>query len=527
MSLGIKGVMKGYWTYGDLVDLEYLLGSDRESLQADLHRRDRQIYLNLAEEDQQAARGPLLQHWLRQRRSQVFPEGKSPGQAIAEAFRTFCFILMVCGVVLGLTSGLTFFTYSGSTPVNVINFLFLFVFSQLLMLFFLVIGAGLRLAGVNLLPAPVTRIYGAAAAWSLSRSKKLHRYLPEGSSAGITQLEGLLKKQRETYGAVFYWPLFGLSQRAMVCFNLGLLAATCFRILTSDIAFGWQSTIQFSTEFIARSVKILALPWSWFIPGHQGYPSAAQIEGSRIILKDGIYHLQTQDLVSWWPFLVLCVLFYGVLVRLLLVVVGKVGQGLALQNLKTDRPVIIQLVNRLKTPRMKSQAVTSENNSAVNVRPEHGSQGIAPELNISTSAVTLLLSTDISENYDPAVLEQHLRASGFSISGRQIYHQDPAANRALFEGLLTDSSNDKVGIMLVMESWMPPINETLQLIKDIRLSGGRQVPIFVGLVGQGSDRHSIFQPAPVERKIWRQKLDGLADPYLSLHDIGVENRDAS
>jgi hypothetical protein len=93
--------------------------------------------------------------------------------------------------------------------------------------------------------------------------------------------------------------------------------------------------------------------------------------------------------------------------------------------------------------------------------------------------------------------------------------------------LLTDPSNEKVGIMLVMESWMPPINETLQLIKDIRLSGGRQVPIFVGLVGQGSDRHSIFQPAPVERKIWRQKLDGLADPYLSLHDIGVENRDAS
>ena len=519
--------MKGYWTYGDLVDLEYFLGADRETLQADLHQRDRQIYLDFPAETQQADRGLLIHHWLLQRRSQIFPAEKSPGVAIGDAFKTFCFILMVGGAVLGLTGGSTFFTYSGSTPVNIINFLFLFVFSQLLMLLFLIIGAGLRLVGVNLLPAPVAGLYGTAAAWFLSRSKKLYRYLPEGSSAGITQLEGLLKKQRTIYGPVFYWPLFSLSQRVMVCFNLGLLTATCFRILTSDIAFGWQSTIQFSTDFIARTVRTLALPWSWFIPHQYGYPTAAQIEGSRIILKDGIYHLQTQDLISWWPFLVLCILFYGVLVRLLLVMVGKVGQWQALRNLKTDRPVIIQLLNRMTTPLMKSQAATSEDNSAAKTRSEHSSQGTVPVHPAPESAVMLLLSGDISENYDISVLKQYLNTNGFSVSGCQIYDQDQEANRALFEGLQTDSRSDNGGVMLVMESWMPPINETLQLIKDIRLSGGDQTPIFVGLVGLGSDRQSIFQPAPVERKIWRQKLDALADPYLSLHDIGVENQDAS
>jgi len=518
--------MKGYWTHGDLVDLEYLLGADRETLQADLHQRDRQIYLDFPAETQQAAQGSLVHHWLLQRRSQIFPAGKSPGLAIAESFKTFSFILLVCDAGLGLTGGLTFFTYSGSTPVNVINFLFLFVFSQLLMLLFLAVGAGLRLTGVNLLPAPVAGLYGTAAAWFLSRSKKLYHYLPEGSSAGIAQLEGLLKKQRVIYGPVFYWPLFNLSQRVMVCFNLGLLTATCFRILTSDIAFGWQSTIQFSTDFIARTVRALALPWSWFIPQQYGYPSAAQIEGSRIFLKDGIYHLQTQDLISWWPFLVLCILFYGVIVRLLLVMVSNAGQWKALRNLKADRPVIVQLINRMQTPLMKSQAVTSEDNSDAKARSEDGSQGPASVPTASASAVMLLLSGDISENYDPAVLEQHLRSSGFSVSGCQIYHQDPNANLALFQGLQIDSRSDNGGVMLVMESWMPPINETLQLIKDIRQSGGDQAPIFVGLVGQGSDRHTIYQPAPVERKIWRQKLDGLADPYLSLHDIGFENKDA-
>ena len=518
--------MKGYWTYGDLIDLEYFLDVDRETLQADLHHRDRQIFLDFSEEDQEDTVDSLIRRWLFCRRSQVFPAGKSPGHGVTEAFKTFSIIVMLCSGILGLTGGLGFFTYSGTTPVNVINFLFLFVFSQLLMLLFLFAGAGLRLAGAHIFPAPVTGLYASSVAWFLNRSKKLSHYLPSTSSGRISQFEAVLKKQRVLHGPVFYWPLFSLSQRAMVCFNGGLLAATCFRILTSDIAFGWQSTIQFSTDFIARTVRTLALPWSWIVPHQYGYPSAAQIEGSRIILKDGIYHLQTQDLVSWWPFLVLCILFYGIIVRLLLVAAGKAGQWRALRNLKTDRPAVVQLVNRMKTPLVKSQAAGSEQSSAAEQRPDpESSYSMKP--GSTSSELLLLFSDDISDNYASSVWEQHLISSGFSVSDCEIYRQSPEANHDLFERLRSESGSGSEGIMLVMESWMPPINETLDLIRALRSTFGEKQAIYVGLVGEGSDRHTIYRPDPVERKIWRQKLDTLADPYLSLIDIGIQHQDGT
>lgn len=520
--------MRGNWTYTDLIDLECLLGGDREISQADLHHRDRQLYLSLPEETQKGEEKQLIHHWLLERRNQEYPQGKSPGQAVVETFKSLSVILAICGAFLGLLSGLTFFTYSGTTPVNVINFLFLFVFSQLLMLLFLFTSAGLRLAGWDILPAPVAGLYGKIVTWIMGRSKKLHHLLPGASTDDMTRFMGLVKKQRMVYGAAFYWPLFSLSQRVMVCFNLGLLAATCFRILTSDIAFGWQSTIQFSTDFIARTVKVLALPWSWIVPLNYSYPSAAQIDGSRIILKDGIFHLQTQDLVSWWPFLVLCILFYGIVVRLLLVVIGNTGQWKALRNPKTGRPLFVQLVGRMTTPLIKSQGTPPEPGSQTSSFPEEGHSKTETLKSRSPSTPLLLLvSEDIASTYTSDVWSRHLMSCGFSVLECLHYRRAPEADRSLFNNLVNDPRLDRAGIMLVMESWMPPINETLELLKDLRSAVGEQIPLFVGLVGQGSDHHAIYQPAPMERKIWHRKLDTLADPYLSLLDIGTEEKDAT
>ncbi len=233
--------MKGNWTYGDLIDLEYFLAEDRDLSQADLQARDRQIYLDRAPENQQTDKHRLIHHWLRYRRNDEFPAGKSPGQFIVDTFRSFSIGMAIAGACIGVISGLSFFTYTGTTPVNVINFLFLFVFSQLLMLVFLIVGAALRLAGWILLPAPIAGFYGKMLSWITGRSNKLKNLFPHTGGDELRHFEAVLKRQHAVHGTAFYWPFFSLSQRVMVCFNLGLLSATCFRILTSDIAFGWQS----------------------------------------------------------------------------------------------------------------------------------------------------------------------------------------------------------------------------------------------------------------------------------------------
>ena len=162
------------------------------------------------------------------------------------------------------------------------------------------------------------------------------------------------------YGLLLFWPLFSLSQRTLVGFNAGLLGASLFRVTTSDLAFGWQSTIQFSSAALHKMVKILALPWSWLFPEDLAYPSLAAIEGSRIILKDGIYHLATENLVSWWPFLLLCLLVYGLLFRVLLTVFASWCQHRALRNIKLDNSDGLSVIRRMKTPLVSTQAAVIE-----------------------------------------------------------------------------------------------------------------------------------------------------------------------
>ena len=149
---------------------------------------------------------------------------------------------------------------------------------------------------------------------------------------------GIFKARSTVYGSLFYWPLFTLSQLFAIGFNVGLLTATLVKISTSDLAFGWQSTMQFSAEAIHRAVMLAALPWSWFVPPASSYPSLAEIEGSRIILKEGIYHLTTGNLIAWWPFLVFCLLFYGLFVRMTFFFIGKVMERKLPAKSKTGYP---------------------------------------------------------------------------------------------------------------------------------------------------------------------------------------------
>ena len=94
-------------------------------------------------------------------------------------------------------------------------------------------------------------------------------------------------------------------------FNLGVLGATLSKVVFSDMAFAWQSTLQLSPELLAELVRWVALPWSWIVP--QAYPTLSQIQGSQMVLKEGIAHLSSANLTAWWPFLCCSVAVYGLL----------------------------------------------------------------------------------------------------------------------------------------------------------------------------------------------------------------------
>ncbi len=522
--------MKKPWTYAELFDLEYFLARDRETDQTELHERDRQIYLaasdNLPQAPAPTQPAELVRLWLDHMRAAQAAQAhdqsdKFFGRSIVESLRSLTYLLLLAGLGFGLLAALSFLSYGGTTPVNVLHFLFLFVFSQLALLALVLLAALLRLAGLGPLPSPIIALYARLSDWFIAKTTALSSMLPAQQRSSTASHLGILKRLRSVHGSMVYWPLFRLTQTTMAGFNSGLLAATLYKIAISDIAFGWQSTIQFSDAFIYKTVQLLSLPWAWLLPADYAHPSLPEIEGSRIILKEGIYHLATTDLISWWPFLLFCLLFYGLLLRLALLATAAIFERRSLQQIAaqqfTTRHEIIRLIQRLQRPLVSSQAGDRESTGS-----KLGADAPGPREMVAAPdfPLVLLLASETAADINLDCLGSELNQLGFSISERLKIDGGPEEEAATAQQL-GSRTWDKAGLLLVMESWMVPIQDSLDLIRQLRQAVGSRTPIFIGLIGRSGGSGQAARPDPIERRIWQQKLDTLADPALSIFELSL------
>jgi hypothetical protein len=430
-------------------------------------------------------------------------------------------MLPIFAALTGLLSGWAFFSYSGTTPVNVFHFLFLFIFSQLTLALLLLLRLSLNLSGLLKQSFPLTfRFYTALAARLADRIRQRLRTSVSGAKRETyQQILGLATTVHRKYGLLLYWPLFSLSQRTLVGFNAGLLGASLFRVTTSDLAFGWQSTVQFSSAALFKMVKILALPWSWIFPEDLAYPSLAAIEGSRIILKDGIYNLATEYLVSWWPFLLLCLLVYGLLFRLLLAFFASWRQRSGFKNINLDSSDGLSVIRRMQTPLLSTQAAAKNNCASLkNLNREEVARFNHKEsVDLSvTFPLMLLIACDVLSQFDLDPFLSFLQQRGFTVEHQETMMQDYLSDQALLKRIEGNKPGKNFGIFLLLESWMPPIGEVLAFIRNLRDSIHESTPIYIGLVGKPAHNRNLTTPAPQDCSIWKQKLDTLSDPYLKL-----------
>jgi hypothetical protein len=367
-------------------------------------------------------------------------------------------------------------------------------------------------------PSLIYRLYGTIANRFMSYiQRRIRNYLPTDQQNSYEQTFSLFWKAGRKYGRLMFWPLFTISQKVMVSINVGLITATLFRVVTSDIAFGWQSTLQVSSNAIFRLVETLALPWSWLIPPDHAYPSLEQIEGSRIILKDSIYNLATQDLVSWWPFLVLCLLCYGLIFRLILVLAGMYLQHRSLSSFQMETPESLRLVRRMLTPLVSTQAEPVSSPLTADIPNKNNRQQLKAEIEKGTPfLLTVLVPDDIAEPCQSKHFTTMVEQFGFQCGHFEIIQGDYDTDQLVLNKLGNRTWQNNSGVLIIVEAWMPPIGDLLNFLDDLRSAVGGKTPIFVGLIGKQQGQTLFSEPHQQDITVWRQKLDGLKDPYLDV-----------
>jgi len=519
--------MNSTWKYYDIMDLEYFFQQDGETVGEKLHERDRQMYLDhggSSSKDEPAS--ILLALWLAARRRQHGEEPALPGTLFHEAHTLLRVMLIVLGLVSGVGGGLAFFSYSGATPVNVLHFLVLFVCSQLLLAMLLFARAGFIQLGLRAIPRSLCIRILASFALNLTAriSRRTTSHLSGEQRLAAEATIGRMRAATATYPTLLYWPLFTLIQLAAIFFNLGLLGATFFKITVSDIAFGWQSTLQFSAQSLHTVISRLALPWSWLWPEGTGYPTLAEIEGSHIILKEGITRLQTPDLISWWPFLLLSVLFYGLALRLVLLGIGTWQERRLSRHPVFTSLAARQVLRRMKSPTLSSQALPETATQAQgHERPAHlqaSDQGTA----IVLEPVVVLLPDEIFDGCPPERLATIMALEGFRITERYRFMVDYDSDQQLLARLAAEQLAHAAGIVVIMEAWMVPLVSFQSFLREMRNRLG-DLPIMLRLVGK-PDAGNVLTPVrdPAQSRIWQEKMAALGDPQLTTRELIHEGR---
>ena len=529
--------MKNLWNIADLIDLHLFFQIDEELRQqkgeAALAKRDRIIYLakiepQLGKADDIPPR-LLVRKWLSMRRLQFLQEKDHKGMVLPGAvWREMVAICRVLFFLGGLLTGValagSLLIYAGSVPLNVSLYFGLCVLSQLFFLglqsLFLIYRRFRRI------PMESTVLYvliGRLLVRGLDGlRRRLQRKMSGRQRLDLAALIGGVHHHREL-AALFIWPAFMLVQLGGIGFNLGVFGATLAKVAFADIAFGWQSSLQLSAEAVARLVQWIALPWSWVVP--HAYPSLEQIKGSQMVLKEGMAHLATSDLISWWPFLCSAVVVYGLLPRLALLGLGMWQQLRALDRLHFATLGIRPLLQRMAAARIDTNGITvSTETPLATPFPDFaaGVESVATRQEILQSSVGgpwfVLIPDELYEDCSlPELID--LLGPGAEASGiESIRYGTPGILEAESLAPLINATvtTELSGVLLLQDAWQPPLQETGSFLQSIRRVVGETVPIAVLLIGKPSSQ-TIFTPVnPEHLRIWELKMRAIGDPCLDV-----------
>ncbi|WP_305043540.1 DUF2868 domain-containing protein [Geoalkalibacter sp.] len=506
------------WSVADLVDLEYFLAADAEADPASLSHRDRELYRAHLAEETPPSRRALLRRWLELRRDSARAEQAAPlpGDVVAALLRPFTLLLLAVGGLGGAALAWGVLSYAGTRPINLFAALALLVAVPF---FFALLSAGLPALRLALRGNPAGVFGGWLTGALLTRlSRRAYALLGERDSgrtpSALAQSWGVLRGRGGLYAGIMGWLAFALMQVAALGFSLGVLLTVMVRGWFADLAFSWQTTTQLSAEGLHALVSVLARPWATLAEPPFSHPTLEQVAGSRVFLKEGLQHLASGDLQSWWYFLLWAILCYTVLPRLLLLGTAFFGIRRALSRLSFPDARCEALMRRMQHPQVRigrDGEVGEDEAAASLVLPAEMQAGMT---RLRALVPTELLARPVADGATAEIAKEF----GAAVETLAPVALDENTDTEVLRGLGADSASSAV--LLVLEGWQPCITATLEYLKTLRRALGRERLLVVGLIGRETPGRWGTPTPDHEFDIWRQRLAALGDPCLLVHNWG-------
>jgi len=485
------------WKISDVIDFEWFLAEDGDVDDAALRVRDGEIFARISTSAAQPPpkdRKDVLRAWLEARRSET--SETPPGEYFLTAWQLLSTLSALAGAAIGMSvATAVLLAYTGDEPVNVAWFFACTVGIQWLILAVALLIWLLRRT-THLFEDfhPLRRLLSGLL-WSLSTA--LHQLPGERRERMRARLMSIRRK-----GEIFQlmvWPLLMVTQIFGVFFNVGVLIALLLP-LGRDVAFGWQSTLKTSPETAYRLVSSIAAPWS-FLPN--AHPTHDDVVQSRFSYSEGIKSLSLPAMTSWWPFLFYATLFYGFLVRLLLLIWCGVSLRAALRGFSFNHAGHNALFRRLTGPLIQGRSDT--------IRLEMPES--FPSIDHKTSGSCLaLIASELEIDQDEAESELASRL-GWQLSKPflSVRVDDPGGNAAVLDRIALEAPS-LAGVAILIGARRAPIRAIALVLRKIAEAAGANIEVLVVLVRSGKE-------SPEDNAL-REELSTWRN-FLAIHDLRV------
>ena len=385
------------------------------------------------------------------------------------------------GVLIGASSAAAVFFYDGGGRVNVLAVLGIFVLLPLLTLVLFVLSAASRNPPGGLHLGQLGRI--------------VIRLLPVPGAHGLAALAGGRAGAR-----VSRWLLLCWSQWLALGFSIGALACAFALVLFSDIAFGWSTTLAVEPAQIAALAHALAWPWASLAPA--AVPDAALVDTSRYfrLAFAGAMRPDPAALGRWWPFVLLCMLCYGVIPRLFTLALARRRlRAACTAALLADRRVRA-LLDRMNTPLVETRAPNAE--TRADAPPAPAALADLPPADgyrvVNWAALPL----------DEAAIGRMLGASrliaSFTAGGNRSTTQD--------RELIGTLSGNGDAVLILTKAWEPPTLELIDFVGELRAALPARIALALAPVMVRDGAAAAAGQAPLAT--WQQALAGLEQVSL-------------
>lgn len=498
-----------------MLDFESLLAADASVPDDRLRERDHALYVDKIKPQIPPGKEPnrraVFREWLELRRRQK--EGVLPGEAYETGRQTLLTAAAVVGLLMGVSVTLGLLHYSGNEPINAMLFLawtlgpqWLFLFASLLLWIerhttrFLTRWRPLRALLSGLL-------------WLFSAGM---RKLPGEQREAFRSAIGGFGPKRDIYGPLVSWPLMVVTQTFAVCFNLGILGTVLAELPARELRFGWQTTLNVSSEGAARVVSTLAAPWAGWAPNP--HPTAEQVIATRFAPGQPHWDLPGDALRAWWPFLCYAVLFYGLLVRFALLVVALWKTKSALRRLPFNHADANSLWRRLTGPQITvrgGEARLPEPSPqelppvAPKAPPEkkevipEGAAPVAEKVAVEQCFAVIAEELSVDEPEARALVKHRY---GWEL---RTLHTGKVDNRGASAELFAEvqaAASSLVAVLVIVPATRDPIVAVALFLRELIKAADGKPEVIVHLVGERRD--GGFGPVDDARfEIWRRFRD--------------------